>query len=376
MFFKIEKFCLNQKARAGKIFTDHGIIKTPIFMPVGTLGSVKSVNQKELLQEIQAQIILNNAYHLYLRPGLEIIKKIGGIHNFINWKLPILTDSGGYQVYSLSKNRKITKDGVKFKSHIDGSSHMISPEYSMKIQRIIGADILMAFDECIPYPAEKNKVKESINLTLNWLKRCINWCNENVELYNHKQFLFPIIQGSTYHDLRKEAAKSIIDLDCVGHAIGGLSVGESEEIMYEITDELTEILPKEKPRYLMGVGTPWNILECIGLGVDMFDCVIPTRNGRNGLFFTWKGVMNLKNKKWKNDFSPLDQSSIHYIDHFYSKAYIRHLFVSKELLAKQIASIHNLAFYLDLVMMARKQILKGTFYEWKKKIIPQLRERK
>lgn len=373
--FVIEKFS-EVKARAGKITTDHGEIKTPIFMPVGTVASVKAVHQHELKEDIKAQIILGNTYHLYLRPGMNLMQQAGGLHKFMNWELPILTDSGGYQVYSLGKSRKITEEGVKFKSHIDGSYHFISPEDSMRIQREIGADIFMAFDECTPYPCEKRKAKKSMDLTHRWLKRCIDWCEENPELYPHKQALFPIVQGSTYSDLRKESAETIASMNAKGNAIGGLSVGEPEEDMYEMTNEVTDILPIEKPRYLMGVGTPWNIIECIGLGIDMFDCVMPTRNARNGMLFTWNGVMNMKNEKWKDDFSPLDEFGTSYVDKVYSKAYLRHLFVAKEFLAKQIASIHNLAFYLELVTEARNQILNDNFYSWKEEIIPQLKNRR
>lgn len=376
MFFEIEKAYSTKKARVGKISTDHGIIKTPIFMPVGTLASVKAIHQRELIEEISAQIILGNTYHLYLRPGMEIIKKAVGLHRFMNWELPILSDSGGYQLYSLERNRKIFEQGVQFKSHIDGSYHFISPEDSMRIQREIGADIFMTFDECTPYPCEKKNAEKSMNLTHRWLKRCLYWCRENPEFYSHKQFFFPIIQGSIYHDLRKESAEYITSMNCVGNAIGGLSLGESEEDMYLIIEGLTNILPKEKPRYLMGVGTPWNILECIALGIDMFDCVIPTRNARNGMLFTWNGVINLKNKKWKDDFSPLDEFGSSYVDTFYSKAYVRHLFIAKEILAKQIASIHNLVFYLDLVTQAREKILNKTFYEWKNQILPKLKKKR
>lgn len=376
MFFKIETSYRIQKARIGKIFTYHGVINTPIFMIVGTVGTVKGINQKELINEIKAQIILGNAYHLYLRPGMKIMKKAGGLHQFMNWKYPILTDSGGYQVYSLSSNRIINNSGVQFKSHIDGSYHIISPEICMQIQREIGADIIMALDECTSYPSDKVKVSKSIRLTHYWLERCINWLNKNAEIYNYKQFLFPIVQGNIYSDLRKESAEYISSMNCVGNAIGGLSVGEPEEIMYSIVDEVTNILPIEKPRYLMGVGTPWNILECIGLGIDMFDCVLPTRNGRNGMLFTWKGLINLKNQKWKDDFSALDEFGSSYVDSFYSKAYVRHLVMSKELLGKQIVSIHNLCFYIDLVTEARRQIIKKKFYEWKKNIIPELKQKR
>ncbi|MCB9201517.1 MAG: tRNA guanosine(34) transglycosylase Tgt [Flavobacteriales bacterium] len=376
MFFEIEKSLQEGKARAGMLTTNHGKIETPIFMPVGTVASVKSVHQRELRDDIDAQIILGNTYHLYLRPGMEIMKKAGGLHKFMNWERPILTDSGGYQVYSLGDSRKLTEEGVRFKSHIDGSYHFISPEDSMRIQREIGADIFMAFDECTPYPCDKKQAKKSMDLTHRWLKRCVDWCDENKEIYNHKQFLFPIVQGSTYSDLRKESAEFISSVNAEGNAIGGLSVGEPEEDMYEMTNEVTDVLPKDKPRYLMGVGTPWNIIESIGLGIDMFDCVMPTRNARNGMLFTWKGVMNMKNEKWKDDFSPLDEYGSSFVDREYSKAYLRHLFISKEYLAKQIASIHNLAFYLDLVKEARKRILDGSFYSWKTSIIPELKQRR
>ena len=373
-FFNIEKTTCG-KARTGKITTDHGEIQTPIFMPVGTVASVKTVHQHELEEDIKAQIILGNTYHLYLRPGMDTMQKAGGLHKFMNWHKPILTDSGGYQVFSLSDSRKMSEEGVKFKSHIDGSYHFISPEKSMEIQRQIGADIFMAFDECTPFPCEYNQAKLSMELTHRWLKRCIDWTKTHEEIYTHKQNLFPIVQGSIYHDLRKISAENIAEAGAVGNAIGGLSVGEPEEIMYEITDIVTDILPKEKPRYLMGVGTPWNILESIGNGIDMMDCVMPTRNARNAMLFTWQGVMNMKNLKWKDDFSPLDEFGTSFVDREYSKAYVRHLFVSKEYLAKQIASIHNLAFYLDLVKVAREHILAGDFYEWKTQVIPQLKQR-
>ena len=373
-FFNIEKTTCG-KARAGKIYTDHGEIQTPIFMPVGTVASVKTIHQRELEEDIKAQIILGNTYPLYLRPGMDTMQKAGGLHKFMNWHKPILTDSGGYQVFSLSDSRKMSEEGVKFKSHIDGSYHFISPEKSMEIQRKIGANIFMAFDECTPFPCEYNQAKLSMELTHRWLKRCIEWTKTHEEIYTHKQNLFPIVQGSIYHDLRKISAENIAEAGAVGNAIGGLSVGEPEEIMYEITDIVTDILPKEKPRYLMGVGTPWNILESIGNGIDMMDCVMPTRNARNAMLFTWQGVMNMKNLKWKDDFSPLDEFGTSFVDREYSKAYVRHLFVSKEYLAKQIASIHNLAFYLDLVKVAREHILAGDFYEWKAQIIPQLKQR-
>lgn len=373
-FFKIEKTSQG-KARAGELVTDHGVVKTPIFMPVGTVASVKTVHQRELKEAIKAQIILGNTYHLYLRPGMEVMQEAGGLHKFMNWDLPILTDSGGFQVFSLSGTRKMSEEGVKFKSHIDGSVHLFTPEKSMEIQRQIGADIFMAFDECVAYPSEYNQVKKSMEMTHRWLKRCIDWNEKNPELYGHKQRFFPIVQGSTFSDLRKISAEVISEAGAEGNAIGGLSVGEPEEELYRITDEVTDILPKEKPRYLMGVGTPWNILESIGLGIDMMDCVMPTRNARNAMLFTWQGVMNLKNEKWKKDFSPLDEFGTSFVDKEYSKAYVRHLFVSKEYLAKQIASIHNLAFYLDLVKVAREHIVAGDFYEWKNSVVPVLRQR-
>jgi queuine tRNA-ribosyltransferase len=373
-FFNIEKTS-EGKARAGELITDHGKVQTPIFMPVGTVASVKTVHQRELKEDIKAQIILGNTYHLYLRPTMDVMQEAGGLHKFMNWDLPILTDSGGFQVFSLSGSRKMSEEGVKFKSHIDGSYHLFTPEKSMEIQRQIGADIFMAFDECVAYPSGYNQVKASMEMTHRWLKRCIDWNEQNPELYGYKQRFFPIVQGSTYSDLRKISAEVISEAGAEGNAIGGLSVGEPEDELYRITDEVTDILPKDKPRYLMGVGTPWNILESIGLGIDMMDCVMPTRNARNGMLFTWQGVMNLKNEKWKKDFSPLDEFGTSYVDKEYSKAYVRHLFVSKEYLGKQIASIHNLAFYLDLVKVAREHILAGDFYEWKKSVIPALKQR-
>lgn len=375
MKFEIQTSDLQSKARAGVITTDHGQIQTPIFMPVGTVGTVKSVHQRELKDDINAQIILGNTYHLYLRPGTEILHKAGGLHKFINWDRPILTDSGGFQVYSLATSRKKSEEGVRFKSHIDGSYHMFTPEKSMEIQRYIGADIFMAFDELTGIPAEYHDAKRAMHVTHRWLERCRNWLNENPELYGYKQTLYPIVQGNSFKDLRIESANYITDFNADGNAIGGLSVGEPEEVMYEITDLVTDILPKEKPRYLMGVGTPWNILECIALGVDQFDCVMPTRNARNGMLFTWNGVMNMKNAKWKDDFSPLDELGTSFVDREYSKAYVRHLFVAEEYLGKQIASVHNLAFYLDLVRTARKHIIEGDFYEWKNSVVPRLKQR-
>jgi queuine tRNA-ribosyltransferase len=373
-FFNIEKTS-EGKARAGELITDHGKVQTPIFMPVGTVASVKTVHQRELKEDIKAQIILGNTYHLYLRPGMETMQDAGGLHKFMNWDLPILTDSGGFQVFSLSGSRKMSEEGVKFKSHIDGSYHLFTPEKSMEIQRQIGADIFMAFDECVAYPSGYNQVKASMEMTHRWLKRCIDWNEKNPELYGYKQRFFPIVQGSTFSDLRKISAEVIAEAGAEGNAIGGLSVGEPEDELYRITDEVTDILPKDKPRYLMGVGTPWNILESIGLGIDMMDCVMPTRNARNAMLFTWQGVMNMKNERWKKDFSPLDEFGTSFVDREYSKAYVRHLFVSKEYLAKQIASIHNLAFYLDLVKVAREHILAGDFYEWKNSVVPVLRQR-
>lgn len=373
-FFNIEK-TTGGKARAGKIQTAHGVVETPIFMPVGTAGSVKTVHQRELKNDIRAQIILGNTYHLYLRPGMEVMQGAGGLHKFMNWEGPILTDSGGFQVFSLADSRKITEEGSRFKSHIDGSYHFISPEISMEIQRKIGADIFMAFDECVAYPTDHKSAEKSMHMTHRWLQRCLDWTRQNPELYGHRQHLFPIVQGSTFSDLRRISAEVIAEAGCDGNAIGGLSVGEPEEEMYRITDEVTDILPQEKPRYLMGVGTPWNILESIGLGIDMMDCVMPTRNARNGMLFTWNGVMNIRNEKWKQDFSPLDESGCAFVDFEYSRAYVRHLFISKEYLGKQIASIHNLAFYLDLARQARQHILAGDFYEWKDSVVPVLKQR-
>ncbi len=375
MIFKIKGTDQNSQARAAEITTDHGIIQTPIFMPVGTAASVKGVHQTELKNDINADIILGNTYHLYLRPKTDIIEKAGGLHKFINWDRPILTDSGGYQVYSLSDSRKIKEEGVNFKSHIDGSSHFFSPEFSMEIQRSIGADIIMAFDECTPYPCDYNYAKNSMHMTHRWLDRCINWLEDNPEKYNYKQTFFPIVQGSTYKDLRKQSAEYIANAGAEGNAIGGLSVGEPADEMYEMTQLVCDILPKDKPRYLMGVGTPINILENIALGVDMFDCVMPTRNARNGMLFTAHGTINIKNKKWEDDFSPIDDMAITYVDTYYSKAYLRHLFAAKEYLGKQIATIHNLGFYLWLVREARKHILAGDFNHWKNKMVKQMDKR-
>ena len=372
MSYKILNKDINTKARAGVLKTDHGDIPTPIFMPVGTLGTVKSVHQKDIDEDIKAKIILGNTYHLYLKPGLEVINKAGGLHEFINWKKPILTDSGGYQVYSLADNRKITESGVSFKSHIDGSKHFFTPERAIDIQRTIGADIIMAFDECTPYPCDYDYAKKSLAMTHRWLKRCINHFNDSKPLYGHSQMLFPIVQGSTYKDLRKESAKFIADQDAPGNAIGGLSVGEPHHLMYEMAEIVCDILPEEKPRYLMGVGTPANLLENIALGVDMFDCVMPTRNGRNGMLFTSEGVINIKNERWKLDFSPLDEHGTSYVDSFYTKAYVRHLFMSKESLGPMIASIHNLAFYLELVKTAREKIINNEFAAWKNEMVEKL----
>lgn len=363
------------QARAGKISTGHGEIETPIFMPVGTVGTVKAVTQQQLKQEVKAEIILGNTYHLYLRPGTEVLEAAGGLHKFNGWDRPILTDSGGYQVFSLSNNRKLTEEGAMFQSHIDGSKHLFSPERVIDIQRSIGADIIMAFDECPPYPSEYLYAKKSMELTHRWLTRCVQRMGETEPRYGHEQALFPIVQGSTYKDLRKDSAAFIAGMECDGNAIGGLSVGEPEEMMYEMCGLCCEILPAAKPRYLMGVGTPWNILENIALGIDMFDCVMPTRNGRNGMLFTTQGVVNIKNKKWATDFSPIDEGLDCETSNFYSKAYLRHLFVGNEILGLQIASIHNLAFYLHLVKQARQHILQGDFYQWKNQMVPLLKQR-
>ena len=363
------------KARAGVITTDHGTIETPIFMPVGTVGTVKGVHQTELKNEINPDIILANTYHLYLRPKTNILEQAGGLHKFMNWDRNILTDSGGYQVYSLSGRRKIEEEGVKFKSHIDGSMHFFTPESVMEVQRTIGADIIMAFDECTPYPCDYNYAKRSMHMTHRWLNRCMNHLEKLPFKYGHEQTFFPIVQGSTYKDLRRESAEYIANAGAQGNAIGGLSVGEPAEEMYAMTEVVTEILPEDKPRYLMGVGTPINILENIALGIDMFDCVMPTRNARNGMLFTAHGSMNIKNKKWENDFSPIDDMDITYVDTLYSKAYLRHLFAAKEMLGKQIASIHNLGFYVWLTREARKHILAGDFREWKDKMVKQMDKR-
>ncbi len=375
MKFEIKGKDQHSKARAATITTEHGKIQTPIFMPVGTAASVKGVHQTELKDEINAEIILGNTYHLYLRPKTDILEQAGGLHKFMNWDRPILTDSGGYQVYSLSNTRKIKEEGVKFKSHIDGSAHFFSPEFSMAIQRSIGADIIMAFDECTPYPCDYNYARNSMHMTHRWLDRCVDYLAENPAKYGFKQTLFPIVQGSTYKDLRKQSAEYIAGVGADGNAIGGLSVGESAEEMYEMTELVCNILPEDKPRYLMGVGTPVNILENIALGVDMFDCVMPTRNARNGMLFTAHGTINIKNKKWENDFSPIDETAITFVDTMYSKAYLRHLFAANEYLGKQIASIHNLGFYLWLVREARNHILAGDFLQWKNLMVKQMDKR-
>jgi len=365
MKFTVHQTDEKTKARVGTVHTDNGDIETPIFMPVGTVASVKAVSQQDLMNDINADIILGNTYHLYLRPGTDTLEKAGGLHKFMHWDRPILTDSGGFQVYSLSDNRKINEEGAHFRSHIDGSRHLFSPEKSMDIQRSIGADIVMAFDECTPYPCDFQYARESMEMTHRWLKRCIKRMDETNPLYGHSQSLFPIVQGSTYPELRKQSAEFIAEQGADGNAIGGLSVGEPHEDLYEMTELVCDILPKDKPRYLMGVGTPMNILECIALGVDMFDCVMPTRNARNGMLFTKNGFMNMRNKKWENDFSPLDPDGESYVDSYYSKAYVKHLFKANELLGLQIASVHNLSFYLWLVREARKQIKTGNFLEWK-----------
>ena len=375
MKFELNSTDQNSKARAGILTTDHGQIETPIFMPVGTSATVKGVHQRELKNDINPDIILGNTYHLYLRPGTELLQQAGGLHAFMGWDKPILTDSGGYQVYSLSANRKIKEEGVKFKSHIDGSYHFFTPERAIEIQRAIGADIIMAFDECTPYPCEYNYAKSSMERTHRWLKRCFEADKELPQLYDYEQTLFPIVQGSVYSDLRKESAHFIASIEAPANAIGGLSVGEPADEMYAMTDEVCAVLPEDKPRYLMGVGTPINLLENIALGVDMFDCVLPTRNARNGMLFTAEGTINIKNKKWENDFSPIDPAGYCFADLDYTKAYVRHLFTVNEMLGKQIATLHNLSFYLWLVREARKHILAGTFSTWKAKMVRQMEPR-
>ncbi len=375
MKFSLVQKDIESKARAGEITTDHGTIQTPIFMPVGTVASVKGVHQRELKEEIDPDVILGNTYHLYLRPKTTILEEAGGLHKFMGWDRKILTDSGGYQVYSLSDNRKIKEEGVKFKSHIDGSLHVFTPENVMEIQRTIGADIIMAFDECTPYPCDYNYAKRSMHLTHRWLDRCISHLEKLPFKYGYSQSFFPIVQGSTYKDLRKQSAEYIASVGAEGNAIGGLSVGEPAEEMYEMAELVCDILPEDKPRYLMGVGTPINILENIALGVDMFDCVMPTRNARNGMLFTAHGTINIKNKKWENDFSPIDEMGITFVDTEYSKAYLRHLFAANEYLGKQIATIHNLGFYLWLVRTARERILAGDFLKWKTQMVQQMDKR-
>lgn len=375
MEFRLETTDSHSNARAGVITTDHGEIATPVFMPVGTVGSVKAVHISDVADDIKARIILGNTYHLYLRPGTDILKEAGGLHKFNGWHKPILTDSGGYQVYSLTDRRKMHEQGVTFQSHIDGSRHLFSPEGVMDIQRLIGADIIMAFDECTPYPCEYLYAKKSMEMTHRWLDRCVTRFGETEGLYGYTQTLFPIVQGSTYRDLRIQSAEKIASVGAEGNAIGGLSVGEPVEMMYEFTELVCNILPKDKPRYLMGVGTPANILEGISQGVDMFDCVMPTRNGRNGMIFTSEGIINLKNEKWKNDFSPLDPNGTSFVDKQYSRAYLRHLFISGEMLGPMIASQHNLAFYLWLVDTAREKILDGSFAGWKSEMVQKLSKR-
>ncbi len=374
MFFKLTHRSSKTNARSGKIFTDRGSISTPTFMPVGTLGTVKGVNQHELKNDIQAEIILSNTYHLYLRPGVDVINSAGGLHKFMNWNKPILTDSGGYQVFSLSKNVKIMDEGVQFYSHIDGSKHLFTPESVVQIQRKIGSDICMVLDECLKYPCEYSYASQSLNLTHNWLERSIEEFNKTEILYDKKQFLFPIVQGSTFKDLRTKSAEYVSNKNMVGSAIGGLSVGEPKEIIYENVDLVCNILPKDKPRYLMGVGTPENILECISMGVDMFDCVMPSRNGRNGMLFTKNGTINIKNKKWEKDFSSIDED-MGSLSSNYSKSYLRHLILNKEMLGAQIASIHNLSFYIWLAKEARKHIVSDTFHTWKCEIKKRINNR-
>lgn len=375
MKFELQAVCPDTGARAGLLHTDHGVIETPIFMPVGTVGSVKAVMQDQLLNDVKAQIILGNTYHLYLRPGTDILEKAGGLHKFNGWHKPILTDSGGYQVFSLSGNRKLKEEGAMFQSHIDGSRHLFSPERVMDIQRSIGADIVMAFDECTPYPCDYNYAKKSMEMTHRWLDRCVQRMAETEPKYGYNQSLFPIVQGSTYKDLRKQSAEYIASKGADGNAIGGLSVGEPEADMYEMCGLVCDILPKDKPRYLMGVGTPWNIIENISLGVDMFDCVMPTRNGRNGMLFTSNGVVNIKNKKWEADFSPIDDGISAPSSNYYTKAYLRHLFQAQEILGLQLASLQNLSFYLHLAQEARAQILKGTFGQWKNSALARVKTR-
>ena len=375
MHFDLLKTDSQSKARLGRLHTDHGTIETPIFMPVGTVGSVKGVHQQELRDDINAQIILGNTYHLFLRPGTDVLEAAGGLHQFIGWERPILTDSGGYQVYSLSGSRKIQEEGVKFQSHIDGSYHFFTPERAIEIQRSIGADIIMAFDECTPYPCDYAYAKRSMHLTHRWPGRCFTAMEQTEPKYGYEQALFPIVQGSTYKDLREESAHAIAAFDAIGNAIGGLSVGEPDEDLYEMTELVCGILPTEKPRYLMGVGTPINLLESIALGVDMFDCVMPSRNARHGLLYTWEGTINIKNEKWAKDFTPLDPTSKVWVDQVYTKAYLRHLIKTGEYLGIQIATIHNLAFYLELMRVAREKIASGEFVAWKNQVVTKLGQR-
>jgi queuine tRNA-ribosyltransferase len=373
--FSLDKIDIGSKARAGTLTTAHGTIETPIFMPVGTAATVKGVHQQDLAQDVNPDIILANTYHLYLRPTTSILEQAGGIHNFMHWNRPVLTDSGGYQVYSLADNRKITEEGVAFKSHIDGSKHVFTPESATDIQRIIGADIIMAFDECTPYPCSYDYAKNSMNMTHRWLLRCQERFAQTQPKYGYEQTLFPIVQGSVYSDLREQSAAFVANTNAPGNAIGGLSVGEPAEEMYAMADAVCTLLPQDKPRYLMGVGTPINILENIALGVDMFDCVMPSRNARNGMLFTSEGTINIKNKKWENDFSPIDPNGTSFVDSTYSKAYLRHLFAANELLGKQLATLHNLSFYLWLVRQARKHILAGDFASWKNTMVRQMDKR-
>ena len=376
MHFEVLHHDEHSKARTGQFFTDHGTIETPIFMPVGTAGTVKGVHQYELSDIIKAQIILGNTYHLFLRPGIDTISAAGGLHKFIGWNKPMLTDSGGYQVYSLASSRKITEEGVKFQSHIDGSYHFFTPERAIQIQRFIGADIIMAFDECTPFPCDYHYAKKSLEITHKWLNRCVDEMKTSAPMYGYSQALFPIVQGSVFSDLREASAEKVASYEAHGNAIGGLSVGEPEEELYKMTDLVCAILPKNKPRYLMGVGTPVNLLECIALGVDMFDCVMPSRNARHGLLYTWSGTINIKNEKWANDFSPIEEKSKLYADQLYSKAYLRHLIKAGEHLGVQVATLHNLNFYSELMYEARNQINAGTFTSWKNNLIPKLLERR
>ena len=376
MHFELLHKDQHSKARNGELHTDRGIIETPIFMPVGTAGTVKGVHQHELANDVKAQIILGNTYHLFLRPGMETMEAAGGLHRFIGWDKPMLTDSGGYQVYSLASSRKITDEGVKFQSHLDGSYHFFTPERAIQIQRSIGADIIMAFDECTPYPCDYNYAKKSLDITHQWLDRCILEMSNSQPKYGFDQALFPIVQGSVYKDLRMKSAEKVASCGAIGNAIGGLSVGEPEDELYEMTDLVCNILPADKPRYLMGVGTPANLLECIALGVDMFDCVMPSRNARHGLLFTWSGTLNIKNEKWANDFSPIEENSSLFSDRLYTKAYLRHLIKASEYLGVQVATLHNLNFYLELMQEARNQIQAGTFTAWKNALIPILKQRR